>query len=112
MDILIGGMRVIDSGCVISVNDQPIRFSFQADFQIEVRFKYTETNRQEITSTVESNILIITFSNFTNALSTTSRMPLRLGILNAKTISISFALQYIGDNNTHSVVFNYAFLEG
>ena len=111
MDVIIDGRKVIASGCVISVNDQPIRFAFEANFQIEIRSRYDETKTQEITNAIEEEVLVITFRNFTSALSTVSRMPLQIGILNGKTISISFALQYIGDKNVHSIAFNYAFLE-
>ena len=112
MEVSIGGRSVIASGVAISINDQPIRFTFTSDFIIEIRFSYDQSNNQNISSAVSQGVLVISFSNFVNPLGAACREPLRLGVLNDLPISLSFSLDYIGNQENHILVFKYVFLRG
>jgi len=101
---------VISSGTVITHQNKDVVINIIDDANIVFKFEDDDTNKQKESLSVEDNKnMVITLTNYNNALGTGISSPLIVGTKNDEKISIQFIIHSIGDNGCK--IINYTFLK-
>lgn len=114
MDIYIGNnQRVVLSGSVIVMGDDPIRFSLNSNFIVVFRFeRNTSVKEKSRRHEIVNNELVITFVNYEDALWVSNAIQEQLGTFQGKPLFMNFALSYVGTAECHSRIVSYTFSQG
>ena len=114
MSLLINHRRVIDSGTIVTVNDEAIQYQDTANrFVVNFCFSSDSEARQErIVPSIENNQLTLTFVNFVSAIGITNRTPIIIGSIGSVRILLNFCLATREDKgNLRSRILNFTFME-
>jgi|TARA_B110000902_G_C14129598_1_gene521464 hypothetical protein len=112
--IRIGGLDVIDSGNIVSPNEQSIQITLEGEnpFTVEMQMSFPEDNTE--TGLEAYNIdavgIGLRFVNFSNSLGTGNVEPIKLGWFNGRSIFLNYRVFPI--NNNQGGIFDYTFLLG
>jgi len=112
MEVSVGSRKVMLSGSVVVMSDEPVMFSLAAGFVVVIRFEHTDAvGEKQCKAVVENNQLHITYVNYDDPVFTTNRESMLLGSINGNKILFNVAFSYVGDRANHSRVIHYTFLE-
>ena len=114
MDVYINNnQKVVLSGTVVSIGDDPVRFVLHQDFVVVFRFFHDDSvNGKQRRHEVVKNELIISFINYENALWVTNSAQEHLGTLQGRPLLMNFAISFIGSLESHSRIISYTFCQG
>ena len=110
MKKLIGGSEIIDSGTVVLVRNQGVRFEFEQGFVVNFDFENGEDSQtNDIQGSIINNELHLKFINFRNVLGSANREPLELGKIGAEKVMLNFSITGVGDKENFSRIVSYTF---
>lgn len=101
---------ILDSGSIVLVRNQGVRFEFWQGFVVNFDFETNdESKTNDIKGSVVDNELHIKFINFLSVRGFANREPLELGKIGGNKILLNFAISCIGDKENFSRIINYTF---
>ncbi len=106
MKLFIDNYLVVSSGTVVVVGEQRLRLYLADDFQIDIGFNFENDTPRSIKSEVRDKVLFLTFRNFREGVS--NREPMQLGIFSGKPIFLNYVINFIGNDEHHSITFQYS----
>lgn len=98
--------KIIDSGSVISFNDEQIEIGFSVPGIENPRLLFSFNNDDEKDARVEfeliedNSVLLLKLFNFNNSLDRGNRAPIRIGTTNEKELYLNYRVNKIGDSWT------------
>lgn len=106
------GKEIIESGSIVIIPGQKVRFELGCGFVVNFDFcndgNFKENHFQ---ARVVENELSLSFFNFLNSLGTANRDLIELGSIGAEKVFLSFAIYCIGDKEHASRIVHYTFLK-
>ncbi len=107
---LIDGSEILDSGTIVLVRNQGVRFVFEQGFVVNFDFESGDASQaNDIQGSVINNELHLKFTNFQNVLGSANREPLELGKIGAEKVMLNFAITGVGDKENFSRIVSYTF---
>jgi hypothetical protein len=109
MKIQTGDYDIIDSGTIISFNNEPLTFHLTADLRFKFTFRDDTVNnihRMEF-ATINNQEMEIIMINFNNSLGIGNTTPLGLARLNNRMVYLNYRVYALDNNNCRTIHYTW-----
>jgi hypothetical protein len=109
MRIQAGEFEIIDSGTVISFNNEPLTFHLAADLRIRLSFRDDTDNKEHRMEFLQQSNkeLEIVMINFNNSLGIGNTAPLALATLNNRRVYLNYRVYTLSGNSNRTIHFTW-----
>lgn len=111
MEIKVGNLDVLSSGCVTSFNNSDVLFTVTENIKVRVHFISNDAENQSMSASInESSELQINLVNFNNPLGTEFTNPIEVGTVSGQRLLLHLKVLGMSSGSNKTVI--YTWLKG